>query len=95
MRSRSVVAWLAALEAQPGPLGVRKGKPTPVVGKALVQLDGEPFLSFAASRGSWERKDHYLFPGSIQYFGPSEVCDLRTRTLLLEHGEKDLDADNE
>ena len=70
----------------------RKGKPTPVVGKALVQLDGEPFLSFAASRGSWERKDHYLFPGSIQYFGPPEVCDLRTRTLLLEHGEKDPDV---
>ncbi len=64
----------------------RKGKPTPVIGKALVRLDGAPFRSFAASRRSWEREDHYVFPGSIQYFGPPEVCDQRTETLLLEHG---------
>jgi pyrophosphate--fructose-6-phosphate 1-phosphotransferase len=65
----------------------RKGKPTPVIAKALVRLDGQPFRSFAASRPDWEREDHFIFPGAIQYFGPPEVCDSRTRTLKLEYGE--------
>ena len=35
-------------------------------------------------RGDWELDDAYVHPGAIQYFGPPEVTDSRTRTLLLE-----------
>ncbi len=64
----------------------RKGKPTPVIKKALVDLDGAPFKTFAANRDDWAVNDRYLFPGPIQYFGPSEVCDATTVTLALENG---------
>jgi pyrophosphate--fructose-6-phosphate 1-phosphotransferase len=64
----------------------RKGKPTPVIKKALVSLDGAPFKFFAAHRGEWAVEDAYIFPGAIQYFGPSEVCDAPTKTLALEKG---------
>ncbi|MCE5313542.1 MAG: diphosphate--fructose-6-phosphate 1-phosphotransferase [Armatimonadota bacterium] len=67
---------------------VRKGKPTPVIKKALVTLDSEPFKHFAANREDWAINDCYVFPGPIQYFGPSEVCDAPTCTLALEKGEK-------
>jgi len=65
---------------------VRKGKPTPVIKKALVELDGKPFKTFAANREDWALNDSYVFPGPIQYFGPSEVCDAPTVTLALEKG---------
>jgi pyrophosphate--fructose-6-phosphate 1-phosphotransferase len=65
---------------------IRKGKPTPVIKKALVELDGEPFKYLAANREEWAINDCYVFPGPIQYFGPSEVCDAPTRTLALERG---------
>lgn len=64
----------------------RKGKPTPVIAKALVALAGRPFAAFAAARSSWEVEDAYLYPGPIQYFGPEEVSGLVTRTLELEAG---------
>ena len=64
----------------------RKGKPTPVIKKALVDLDDAPFETFAANRDDWAVNDRYLFPGPIQYFGPSEVCDATTVTLALEKG---------
>ncbi|MBQ9359147.1 MAG: diphosphate--fructose-6-phosphate 1-phosphotransferase, partial [Abditibacteriota bacterium] len=62
----------------------RKGKPTPVIKKALVELDGAPFKYFAARRDKWAVEDCYVYPGAIQYFGPAEVCDLTTKTLALE-----------
>lgn len=65
---------------------VRKGKPTPVIKKALVELNGAPFKQFAAIRESCALNDEYVFPGPIQYFGPSEVCDSPTKTLALEKG---------
>ena len=65
---------------------MRKGKPTPVIKKALVDTSGAPFAYFAASRDSWALNDEYVFPGPIQYFGPSEVCDAPTKTLALEKG---------
>ncbi|HAH87414.1 MAG TPA: diphosphate--fructose-6-phosphate 1-phosphotransferase [Armatimonadetes bacterium] len=63
---------------------IRKGKSTPVIKKALVDLDGAPFAGFANNRKAWAIGDEYVFPGPIQYFGPSEVCDIPTRTLELE-----------
>ncbi|HEY3298768.1 MAG TPA: diphosphate--fructose-6-phosphate 1-phosphotransferase, partial [Armatimonadota bacterium] len=64
---------------------VRKGKPTPVIKKALVDLNGKPFKVFAEGRAKWAIGDEYVFPGPIQYFGPTEVCDRPTMTLELEH----------
>jgi pyrophosphate--fructose-6-phosphate 1-phosphotransferase len=64
----------------------RKGRPTPVIAKALVDLDGAPFGSFRESRDAWAREDAYRFPGAIQYFGPDEVAASTTATLQLEHG---------
>lgn len=64
----------------------RKGRPTPVIAKALVDLEGPPFRTFAAARDAWAFDDAYLYPGAIQYFGPAEVCDAPPVTLRIEHG---------
>ena len=63
----------------------RTGAMKPVIRKALVELDGAPFKYFAAHREEWARTTSYIYPGPIQYWGPSEVCDLSTKTLQLEH----------
>ena len=63
----------------------RHGEMKPVIQKALVELDGAPFKYFASQREQWARQTCYVYPGPIQYFGPSEVCDLTTETLRLEH----------
>lgn len=60
--------------------------PTPVIRKALVDLNGEPFKKFAEGREEWAIEDAYVFHGPIQYFGPSEVCDAPNLTLQLEKG---------
>jgi pyrophosphate--fructose-6-phosphate 1-phosphotransferase len=65
---------------------MRKGKPTPVIAKALVLTDREPFLTFAAARERWAAADEYLYPGAIQYFGPEEVCSRPSVSLRLEAG---------
>ena len=62
----------------------RNGKNKPVIRKALVELDGAPFKFFAAHRAQWAKETAYVYPGPIQYWGPSEVCDQTTRTLALE-----------
>ncbi len=62
----------------------RKGKDHPVIRKALVELDGAPFKAFSAARDGWAVENSYVFPGPIQYFGPAEVCDVTTVTLMLE-----------
>ncbi len=64
----------------------RKGKRVPVIKKALVDIDGAPFAEFAKNREKWALTDAYTFPGPIQYFGPTEVCDAPTKTLALEKG---------
>ena len=64
----------------------RNGEDKPVIRKALVELDGAPFKYFEAHRQEWAVKTSFTYPGAIQYFGPSEVCDLTTRTLALEKG---------
>ena len=64
----------------------RNGKDKPVIRKALVELDGKPFKFFEANRETWAVETAFTYPGAIQYYGPSEVCDLTTRTLALEKG---------
>ena len=62
----------------------RHGEFKPVIKKALVQIDGPVFKYLEAHRDEWAIEDCYLFPGAIQYFGPSDVADITTRTLQLE-----------
>ena len=62
----------------------RHGEMKPVIQKALVDLEGAPFKAFAANRETWAKETCYIYPGPIQYFGPSAVCDQTTRTLALE-----------
>lgn len=65
----------------------RNGKMKPVIKKALVRLDGAPFKKFAEHRAEWAEKTCFVYPGPIQYWGPSEVCDQCTATLKLEQGK--------
>ena len=62
----------------------RHGEDKPVIRKALVELEGKPFKYFEANRDVWAVETAYTYPGAIQYYGPTEVCDLTTRTLALE-----------
>ncbi len=62
----------------------RNGKMKPVIRKALVELDGAPYKYFVSKRETWARYTSYVYPGPIQYFGPSSVCDQPTITLQLE-----------
>jgi len=62
----------------------RHGEMKPVIQKALVKLDGGPFQVFAGQRDEWAIKTDYVYPGPIQYFGPTEVCDQPTKTLTIE-----------
>ena len=65
----------------------RHGEMKPVIQKALVKLDGPVFKQLEENREDWAMNDRYLFPGAIQYFGPSSVCDITTVTLQLERGK--------
>ena len=65
----------------------RHGEMKPVIQKALVKLDGAPFKKFAACREEWAKETCYVYPGPIQYFGPTEVCDEPTKTLQLEQAK--------
>ncbi|HPE36551.1 MAG TPA: diphosphate--fructose-6-phosphate 1-phosphotransferase, partial [Spirochaetales bacterium] len=67
----------------------RHGKEKPVIRKALVELDGAPFKAFAAKRAAWAVDSAYRFPGAIQYYGPPEVCDRPTETLILESAARE------
>ncbi|WP_372641889.1 diphosphate--fructose-6-phosphate 1-phosphotransferase [Ancylomarina sp.] len=62
----------------------RNGHLKPVIKKALVDLKGNPFLMFRSKRKEWANNTDYIYPGPIQYFGPTEVCDAPSETLLLE-----------
>lgn len=62
----------------------RHGHMKPVIQKALVKLDGAPYKYFVSKRGEWAYNTRFIYPGPIQYFGPSEVCDQPTETLKLE-----------
>lgn len=66
----------------------RHGEMKPVIQKALVKLDGPVFKQLEQNREDWAMNDRYLFPGAIQYFGPSSVCDITTVTLQLERSKE-------
>ena len=63
----------------------RNGEMKPVIRKALVDLNGKPFKTFAAQRDEWAYTTSYVYLGPVQYWGPSDVCDQCTKTLQLEH----------
>jgi len=65
----------------------RNGELKPVIRKALVDLEGAPFKEFAKLRTRWATETSYIYPGPVQYWGPSDVCDQTTRTLALEQGK--------
>lgn len=62
----------------------RHGSLKPVIQKALVNLQGKPFLYFEKHRSSWEIEDSYTYPGPIQYWGDSTLTDDISLTLGLE-----------
>ncbi len=66
----------------------RNGEMKPVIQKALVDLKGRPYLKFASMRETLALNTLYQYPGPIQYFGPAEVCDRPSMTLLLEHNKE-------
>lgn len=70
----------------------RHGEIKPVIQKALVKLDGPVFKQLEDNREDWAMNDRYLFPGAIQYFGPSCVCDVTTCTLQLERAKQLVNA---
>ena len=65
----------------------RNGEMKPVIRKALVELDGAPFKAYAAVRDQWAIETAFVYPGPIQYWGPTEVCDKPTMTLALEQAK--------
>ncbi len=65
----------------------RHGHMKPVIQKALVELEGAPFKYFVSKRGEWAYNTDFVYPGPIQYFGPTEVCDLTTETLKFEQNK--------
>ena len=67
----------------------RNGKMKPVIQKALVDLNGAPFKYLSAHRAEWaDANTSYIYPGPIQYYGPTEVCDQPTHTLKFEQAGK-------
>jgi pyrophosphate--fructose-6-phosphate 1-phosphotransferase len=62
----------------------RHGEMKPVIQKALVELEGAPFTYFQSQRDKWAVDTDYVYPGPIQYFGPTEVSDQPSKTMQLE-----------
>ncbi len=63
----------------------RHGKLKPVIEKALVTLEGPAFAHFAAQRTTWATNNAYLYPGPIQFFGPTSITHTCSKTLQLEY----------
>lgn len=62
----------------------RSGELKPVIRKALVDLEGAPYQYYLKRRAHWALGDYYMYPGPMQFFGPSEIVDEPTITLRLE-----------
>lgn len=65
----------------------RHGNMKPVIKKALVELEGEPFKCFAAQREAWAKYDLYRSPGPIQFFTDEDRVELSitVQTRLCTH----------
>lgn len=63
----------------------RRGRQKAVIAKKLVDLEGEPFRTFAMQRKQWEEEDHYLHPGPMQFFGDHSLTDTPPLSLSLRH----------
>ncbi len=68
----------------------RHGELKPVIRKALVELSGAPFQAFVSHRDEWALSTDYRFPGPMQYYGPSEICNRPSETILLENEVRSL-----
>ena len=63
----------------------KKNRLIPVIKKAFVDLDGKPFKYYEKIREEWSQgDDKFAFPGAIQYYGNRDICDLPSKTLLIE-----------
>ena len=51
------------------------------------ELTAANSLIATAQRDRWARETAYVYPGPIQYWGPTEVCDQPTKTLALEQSK--------
>jgi len=65
----------------------RHGHMKPVIQKALVELDSAPYKYLTANREKWAIETSFVYPGPIQYWGPTEVCDQPTKTISLERAK--------
>ena len=65
----------------------RHGHMKAVIQKALVELDSAPFKYLVANREKWAVETSFVYPGPIQYWGPTEVCDQPTKTIALERAK--------
>ena len=65
----------------------RHGHMKPVIQKALVELDSAPYKYLVANREKWAIETSFVYPGPIQYWGPTEVCDQPTKTIALERAK--------
>ena len=85
--TKPAVEWIAGAVPLTAMMNVerRHGEDKPVIRKALVELEGAPFRKYASVREQWAVETSYVYPGPIQYYGPSEVCDATTETIQLEH----------
>ena len=85
--TKPAVEWMAGAVPLTAMMNVerRHGEDKPVIRKALVELEGAPFRKYASVREQWAVETSYVYPGPIQYYGPSEVCDATTETIQLEH----------
>ena len=63
----------------------RSGKMKPVIQKALVKLEDGPFKYFSSKREQWAAETDFVYPGPIQYWGPTEITDITTETIQHEH----------
>ena len=65
----------------------RHGHMKPVIQKALVELDSAAYKYLAANRKKWAMETAFVYPGPIQYWGPTQVCDQPTKTITLERAK--------
>ena len=76
-----------AIQSVPGQKALQAAPNARTIELAFV-FDGPVFKKLEANREDWAMNDRYLFPGAIQYFGPSSVCDITAVTLALESAAK-------